>query len=48
MGIALFYQENSTMSGILYVIAVISMFDEYTNDLLYMREGSCFPRYTGI
>ncbi|XP_074563128.1 putative membrane protein At3g27390 [Curcuma longa] len=38
------YQENSTKSGILYVIAVISMFDEFTNDFLYMREGSCFPR----
>ncbi|CAL9049030.1 unnamed protein product [Musa banksii] len=41
---AVAYQENSTMSGILYVITVISMFDEFTNDFLYMREGSCFPR----
>ncbi|KAJ8493085.1 hypothetical protein OPV22_014806 [Ensete ventricosum] len=41
---AVVYQENSTMSGILYVITVISMFDEFTNDFLYMREGSCFPR----
>lgn len=41
---AVAYQENSTMSGILYSIAVISMFDEYTNDFLYMRDGSCFPR----
>lgn len=41
---AVAYQENSTKSGLLYVFAVISMFDEFTNDFLYMREGSCFPR----
>ncbi|ONK60109.1 uncharacterized protein A4U43_C08F14420 [Asparagus officinalis] len=41
---AVAYQEKSTKSGILYAIAVISMFDEFTNDFLYMREGSCFPR----
>ncbi|WOL03093.1 hypothetical protein Cni_G11813 [Canna indica] len=41
---AVAHQENSTMSGILYLIAVISLFDEFTNDFLYMREGSCFPR----
>lgn len=41
---AVAYQENSTKSGLLYGIAVISMFDEFTNDFLYMREGSCFPR----
>jgi hypothetical protein len=34
-----------TKRGLLYVIASLSIFDEYTNDLLYMREGSCFPRY---
>ncbi|KAF5187984.1 transmembrane protein [Thalictrum thalictroides] len=38
------YQENSTKSGLLYVIASVSLFDEYTNDFLYLREGSCFPR----
>ncbi|KAK9713071.1 hypothetical protein RND81_06G001100 [Saponaria officinalis] len=38
------YQENSTKRGLLYVIASISIYDEYTNDLLYLREGSCFPR----
>lgn len=31
-------------SGLLYVITCISMFDEFTNDFLDMREGSCFPR----
>ncbi|KAL2928021.1 hypothetical protein RDABS01_000017 [Bienertia sinuspersici] len=39
------YQEESTTKGLLYVIASVSIFDEYTNDLLYLREGSCFPRY---
>ncbi|KAF8405104.1 hypothetical protein HHK36_010002 [Tetracentron sinense] len=38
------YQENSTKRGLLYVVASTSLFDEYTNDLLYLREGSCFPR----
>ncbi|XP_012079556.1 uncharacterized membrane protein At3g27390 [Jatropha curcas] len=38
------YQETSTKRGLLYVIASVSVFDEYTNDLLYLKEGSCFPR----
>ncbi|GMP28181.1 hypothetical protein CsSME_00003834 [Camellia sinensis var. sinensis] len=37
------YQESSTRRGLLYVVAAASVFDEYTNDLLYLREGSCFP-----
>lgn len=31
--------------GLAYIVAVISIFDEYTNDLLYLREGSWLPRY---
>ncbi|WCJ31030.1 hypothetical protein M5689_012547 [Euphorbia peplus] len=38
------YKESSTKRGLLYVIASASVFDEYTNDLLYLREGSCFPQ----
>ncbi|XP_021725446.1 uncharacterized membrane protein At3g27390-like [Chenopodium quinoa] len=38
------YEENLTKRGILYVIASPSIYDEYTNDLLYLREGSCYPR----
>ncbi|KAK2981016.1 hypothetical protein RJ640_012175 [Escallonia rubra] len=38
------YQESSIKRGLLYVIASASVLDEYTNDLLYLREGSCFPR----
>ncbi|KAG9446885.1 hypothetical protein H6P81_013013 [Aristolochia fimbriata] len=40
---AVAYQENSTKRGLLYVIAAISLFHEYTNDFLYLREGSYFP-----
>nr|GEY93132.1 uncharacterized membrane protein At3g27390 isoform X1 [Tanacetum cinerariifolium] len=35
---------DSVKFGLAYVVAVISLFDEYTNDMLYLREGSCFPR----
>ncbi|XP_020082943.1 uncharacterized membrane protein At3g27390 [Ananas comosus] len=38
------YQEDSLRMGLAYVVAVISLYDEYTNDLLYLREGSCLPR----
>ncbi|GJS46413.1 uncharacterized membrane protein isoform X1 [Tanacetum coccineum] len=38
------HQEDSVKFGLAYVVAVISLFDEYTNDMLYLREGSCFPR----
>ncbi|XP_042488629.1 uncharacterized membrane protein At3g27390-like isoform X2 [Macadamia integrifolia] len=41
---AVAYQESSTKQGVLYAFAMVSMFDEYTNDLLCLREGSCFPR----
>lgn len=30
------------------MIASASLFDEYTNDLLYLQEGSCFPRYVTL
>ncbi|THG16380.1 hypothetical protein TEA_019175 [Camellia sinensis var. sinensis] len=38
------YQESSTKNGLLYVVASVSLFDEYTNNFLYLQEGSCFPR----
>jgi hypothetical protein len=31
--------------GLSYMIAAVALYDEYTNDLLYLREGSCLPRY---
>jgi hypothetical protein len=30
--------------GLSYMIAAVALYDEYTNDLLYLREGSCLPR----
>lgn len=31
--------------GLAYAIAIVSLFDEYVNDMLYLREGSCLPRF---
>nr|CAB3467868.1 unnamed protein product [Digitaria exilis] len=39
------YQEASFQMGLAYMISAVAIFDEYTNDLLYLREGSCLPRY---
>ncbi|THU70804.1 hypothetical protein C4D60_Mb08t28860 [Musa balbisiana] len=39
------YQETSVKMGLAYIISSMSMFDEYSNDVLDMPEGSCFPRY---
>ncbi|KAI6698832.1 hypothetical protein NL676_018951 [Syzygium grande] len=30
--------------GVAYIVSVVSLFDEYVNDLLYLQEGSCLPR----
>ncbi|XP_061341861.1 uncharacterized membrane protein At3g27390 isoform X2 [Gastrolobium bilobum] len=38
------YQESSFMFGLRYVIAALSLYDEYSNDILDMPEGTCFPR----
>ncbi|XP_031093845.1 uncharacterized membrane protein At3g27390-like [Ipomoea triloba] len=40
------YQESSFWYGICYIVASISIYDEYSNDILDMREGYCFPRPT--
>ncbi|KAL1291884.1 hypothetical protein HN51_060379 [Arachis hypogaea] len=37
------YQE-SIFFGLRYIIAALSLYDEYSNDILGMPEGSCFPR----
>ncbi|KAF9600542.1 hypothetical protein IFM89_010028 [Coptis chinensis] len=37
-------QETSVRMGLAYIVSAVSLFDEYTNDLLYLREGSCLPR----
>lgn len=38
------HQEDSLQMGLAYIVSVVSLFDEYVNDLLYLREGSCLPR----
>ncbi|KAM7262942.1 hypothetical protein ACFE04_000625 [Oxalis oulophora] len=38
------HQEDSLEMGLAYIVAVVSHFDEYVNDMLYLREGSCLPR----
>ncbi|KAL2551994.1 hypothetical protein Fot_05613 [Forsythia ovata] len=43
-GSVIVYQERSFRRGVAYVIAMVAEFDEYTNDLLYLREGSIFPK----
>ncbi|CAH2075713.1 unnamed protein product, partial [Thlaspi arvense] len=36
--------ERSFRRGVSYVIAMVAEFDEYTNDWLYLREGSILPK----
>lgn len=43
-GSVIVYQERSFQRGAAYVIAMVSEFDEYTNDWLYLREGSILPK----
>ncbi|XP_056693353.1 uncharacterized membrane protein At3g27390 isoform X2 [Spinacia oleracea] len=38
------HQEKSMRMGIAFVVAAVSLFDEYANDLLYLEPGSCLPR----
>ncbi|KAH1193614.1 putative membrane protein [Glycine max] len=37
-------KESSFLFGLSYVIAASAIYDEYSNDILDMPEGSCFPR----
>ncbi|KAK9096899.1 hypothetical protein Sjap_022396 [Stephania japonica] len=43
-GSVVVYQERSFRRGAAYVIAMVAEFDEYTNDWLYLREGSVLPK----
>ncbi|KAL6507285.1 hypothetical protein OROGR_023480 [Orobanche gracilis] len=38
------YQERSFWYGLCYILASLSIYDEYSNDILDMPEGSCLPR----
>nr|POF03383.1 putative membrane protein [Quercus suber] len=37
------HQEDSLQMGLAYIVSIVSLFDEYVNDLLYLREGSRLP-----
>lgn len=37
-------QEMSYKCGLKYIVAIVAEFDEYSNDVLHAREGSCLPR----
>nr|GMC59573.1 uncharacterized membrane protein At3g27390 [Ipomoea batatas] len=43
-GAVVVYQERSFRRGVAYVVAMVAEFDEYTNDWLYLREGSVLPK----
>ncbi|XP_073010379.1 uncharacterized membrane protein At3g27390 [Typha latifolia] len=43
-GSVVVYQEKSFQRGVAFVVAMVSEFDEYTNDWLYLREGSIIPK----
>lgn len=38
------YQESSLWMGLRYIVASVSIYDEYTNDVIDLPEGSCIPR----
>jgi hypothetical protein len=42
------YQERSFRRGLAYVIAMVAEFDEYTNDWLYLREGTVLPNQAPV
>lgn len=43
-GAVVVYQERSFRRGLAYLIAMVAEFDEYTNDSLYLREGTILPK----
>uniref|UniRef100_A0A0E0DEY1 Uncharacterized protein n=1 Tax=Oryza meridionalis TaxID=40149 RepID=A0A0E0DEY1_9ORYZ len=43
-GAVVVYQEKSFQRGVSYVVAMVAEFDEYTNDWLYLREGTVLPK----
>ncbi|GAB4825345.1 hypothetical protein Ancab_008217 [Ancistrocladus abbreviatus] len=38
------HQEDSVQMGLGFIVAIVSLFDEYANDMLYLKEGSRLPR----
>ncbi|KAF8714894.1 hypothetical protein HU200_027430 [Digitaria exilis] len=43
-GAVIVFQEKSFRRGVSYVVAMVAEFDEYTNDWLYLREGTILPK----
>lgn len=43
-GSVIVYQERSFRRGLAYVVTMVAEFDEYTNDWLYLREGTILPK----
>ncbi|KAL9241559.1 hypothetical protein vseg_015661 [Gypsophila vaccaria] len=43
-GAVVVYQEKSFKRGLSYIVAQVAEFDEYTNDWLYLREGTILPK----
>ncbi|WOK94313.1 hypothetical protein Cni_G03015 [Canna indica] len=43
-GSVIVYQERSFKRGVAFIVAMVAEFDEYTNDWLYLREGSILPK----
>ncbi|XP_038691651.1 uncharacterized membrane protein At3g27390-like isoform X2 [Tripterygium wilfordii] len=43
-GSVIVYQERSFRRGFAYVVTMVAEFDEYTNDWLYLREGTLLPK----
>ncbi|XP_052196004.1 uncharacterized membrane protein At3g27390-like [Diospyros lotus] len=41
---AVVYQESSLWNGLCYIVASLSIYDEYSNDVLDLQGGPCFPR----
>lgn len=41
-------QESSCRFGFNYIISSLAIFDEYSNDIIDMPEGSCFPRFVVV
>ncbi|KAK9713518.1 hypothetical protein RND81_06G032500 [Saponaria officinalis] len=47
-GAVVVYQEKSFKRGLSYIVAQVAEFDEYTNDWLYLREGTILPNQAPI
>ncbi|GJV79924.1 uncharacterized membrane protein-like protein [Tanacetum coccineum] len=42
------YQESSFYLRLCYIVAALSIYDEYSNDIIDMPKGSCFPKFLNL